>query len=73
MMNYLDDTPENILPFPYQHSLTSKIRLEAARQGKSEYLSMWAGQGASMARRQNTGEIIAALARELDLALSVDQ
>ncbi|MBT06712.1 MAG: nitronate monooxygenase [Rhodospirillaceae bacterium] len=72
MMNYLDDTPENILPFPYQHSLTSKIRLEAARQGKSEYFSMWAGQGASMARGQNTGEIIAALARELDLALAVD-
>ena len=73
MMNYLDDAPESILPFPYQHSLTSKIRIEAARQGKSEYLSMWAGQGASMARGQSTGEIIAVLARELDSALALEE
>lgn len=70
MMKLLDHTPENILPFPYQHLLTSKIRLEAARQGKSEYLSMWAGQGASMVRGQSTREIITALARELDSALA---
>ena len=73
MMNYLDETPENILPFPYQHSLTSKIRREAARQDKPEYLSMWAGQGASMARGQGTGEIITTLARELDSTLAINQ
>ena len=69
MMDMLDKYPESILPFPYQHALTSRVRAEAALQGKAEYLPMWAGQGAGMVRNQSTEEIILALAEGLEIAL----
>ena len=69
MMDMLDKYPESILPFPYQHALTSRVRAEAALQGKAEYLPMWAGQGAGMVRSQSTEEIILALAEGLEIAL----
>ena len=70
MMEALDNDSNNILPFPYQHILTSKIRSEAGRQGDSQYLSMWAGQGFRMIRNQTTEEIITGLADEIEQALS---
>jgi hypothetical protein len=40
-----------ILPFPLQNALTRPLRTAAARQGRAEFLSLWAGQGVRMARR----------------------
>ena len=53
-----------ILPFPLQNSLTRPLRTAAAKQGRAEFLSLWAGQGVRLARRQPAGELIARLARE---------
>ena len=69
MMEEIDALPNQILPFPYQHSLTTEIRSVAGEQKRSDFLSMWAGQGAKMVRDLSTGEIVNALGVELERAL----
>lgn len=63
------DSADCILPFPLQNALTRPLRTAAAKQGRAEFLSLWAGQGVRMARRQSAGELIARLARETDAVL----
>jgi len=60
---------EAILPFPLQNSLTRPLRAAAAKAGRAEFLSLWAGQGVSMARRGSAAELVARLAAETDAAL----
>src|SRR3989442_1179056 len=55
---------DNILPFPLQNTLTRPLRTAAAQQGRAEYLSLWAGQGLRLARRQSASELVARLERE---------
>jgi hypothetical protein len=47
-----DGSPDSILPFPLQNQLTRPLRTTAAKQGRAEFLSLWAGQGVRLARRQ---------------------
>jgi len=61
---------ETVLPFPLQNALTRPMRAAAAKQGRSEFLSLWAGQGLGLARRLPASEIMRALARELNDALA---
>ncbi len=58
-----------ILPFPLQNGLTRPLRTEAARQGRAEFLSLWAGQGVPMARPQGAGDLVARLVTEAQAAL----
>jgi nitronate monooxygenase len=60
---------ESILPFPLQNSLTRPLRSAAANQGRGEFLSLWAGQGVRLARRQSAVELIARLANEMDTVI----
>ncbi len=69
MMEDIEQTSQSILPFPYQHALTSEIRSVAAKKNRPEFLSMWAGQGANMVRNLNTGELVKTLAEELNHTL----
>ncbi len=55
---------EAILPFPLQNALTRPLRNAAAQQGRAEFLSLWAGQGLRLARRQSAANLIARLATE---------
>lgn len=55
---------EEILPFPLQNALTRPLRSAAAKQDRAEFLSLWAGQGLRMARRQSAAEVMARLDRE---------
>lgn len=64
------DGEDRILPFPMQNALTRPLRTEAARQGRSEYLSLWAGQGVRMARRLSAAELMACLKSEFAEALA---
>ncbi len=57
-----------ILPFPLQNALTRPLRHAAAKQGRAEFLSLWAGQGTRMARRQPANQLIAMLAQETEAA-----
>jgi nitronate monooxygenase len=59
-----------ILPFPLQNVLTRALRSAATKQNRAEYLSLWAGQGVRLARRQSAGELLARLAAETDAALA---
>lgn len=58
-----------ILPFPLQNTLTRPLRNAAAKQDRAEYLSLWAGQGIRMARRQSGGALVAELAIETEKAV----
>ncbi len=56
------------LPYPWQNALTGPMRAAAARKGEGEYLSLWAGQGAPLARRSGAAELMAAFEREMHAA-----
>ena len=62
-----EDRNDAIPPFPIQNLLTRPLRTEAARQGRSEFLSLWSGQGVRLAHRQSAAELIARLAKEIDV------
>ncbi|WP_301108129.1 nitronate monooxygenase [Sporosarcina sp.] len=51
-----------IAPYPYQNDLTKPLRSAAAKQGKSEYLSLWAGENVHLCKAGSVKEIIEALA-----------
>jgi nitronate monooxygenase len=59
----------SVLPFPLQNALTQPLRAAAAKQGRAEFLSLWAGQGVRMARRMKAADLVAKLAEETDAAI----
>jgi nitronate monooxygenase len=59
---------ESILPFPMQNSLTRPMRAAAAKLGRSEYLSLWAGTGVARIRPMAAAELMQTLLRELQEA-----
>jgi nitronate monooxygenase len=59
-----------ILPFPLQNALTRPLRMAAAKAGRAEFLSLWAGQGLRMARRETAAGLVARLVAETDAALA---
>lgn len=63
------DPPNAILPFPLQNVMTRPLRSAAAAQGRAEFLSLWAGQGARLARRGPAAELIQTLNRESEEAI----
>lgn len=60
---------DSTLPFPLQNSLTRPLRTAAGRQSRAEFLSLWAGQGLRMARRQSAANLVAQLASETETAV----
>jgi nitronate monooxygenase len=58
-----------VLPFPLQNALTRPLRTAAARQGRAELLSLWAGQGVRLARRRSAASLVARLADETRAAV----
>lgn len=66
-----DAGADAILPFPLQNTLTRPLRTAAAKQGRAEYLSLWAGQGVRMARRQTAAQLVERLARETASAIQL--
>jgi nitronate monooxygenase len=64
------ENAKSILPFPLQNALTRPLRTAAAKQGRAEFLSLWAGQGVRLARRQSAAELIARLSQETESAIA---
>jgi nitronate monooxygenase len=56
--------PADIAPYPFQNAMTRDIRTAAAEQGRAEFLSLWAGQAAPLAKAKPAAEIVAELMRE---------
>lgn len=59
-----------VLPYPLQNSLTSDLRREAAKAGKADLLSLWAGQGVPLARARPAAELLRELVRETEAAVA---
>ncbi|MGO1076545.1 NAD(P)H-dependent flavin oxidoreductase [Inquilinus sp. CA228] len=57
------------LPFPLQNALTRPLRGAAGKAGRAEFLSLWAGQGLRLARRQPAADLVARLAAETEAAI----
>jgi len=69
-MQEVERDPEAILPFPLQNALTRPMRTAAAKAGRAEFLSLWAGQGTRMARRQPAAELVRRLAAETESVIA---
>ena len=55
--------PDAVLPFPLQNALTRPLRTAAAKSGRAEFLSLWAGQGLRLAQRRPAAELVGELLR----------
>jgi len=69
-MTGIDADADAIAPFPVQNVITRPMRRAAAKQGRAEFLSLWAGQGLRLARRQSAAELIERLRGETHQAIS---
>lgn len=58
------ESAQDILPFPVQNALTRPLRTAAAKAGRAEFLSLWAGQGVRLARKQPAADLVERLAAE---------
>jgi nitronate monooxygenase len=56
-------------PFPVQNALTQDIRAAARMQGRPEFMSLWAGQAARLARPTKAAELVRSVVEEADGAL----
>ncbi|WP_291425457.1 nitronate monooxygenase [Deinococcus sp.] len=61
LKNTVSEQLSQPLPYPYQNALTGPLRAEAARQGRAELISLWAGQGVWQGREGSAAEILEAL------------
>ena len=61
------------LGYPFQNALTRSLRRESARQNRAEFLSLWAGQGLRLARRESAAALVSRLVEETRRALSVER
>jgi len=66
-MKEMRDAPQ--LAFPAQNVLTGKLRTAAAKAGKSDFIALWAGQAAPLARRLPAAELLSMLEQEIIAAL----
>jgi nitronate monooxygenase len=58
-----------IAPYPLQEALVRDVRAAAGRQGRSDLVPFYAGQGAPLSRNTGAGELVAALVAEARAAL----
>ncbi|MGH0432488.1 NAD(P)H-dependent flavin oxidoreductase [Bacillus hominis] len=56
----------NLPMYPVQNVLTSKIRQEAAKQNKEEYMSLWVGQASSLARTESAQHVVKRVMNEAE-------
>ena len=68
-MAEIEQDESSIPEFPTQNTLTRPLRTAAAKQGRAEFLSLWAGQGLTLARRQPAAKLIERLGREMEQAM----
>lgn len=61
-------TAQPVLPFPIQNKATGPMRAAAARLGKGDYMSLWAGQAYALSHRAKAGELVDRIVAEYDTA-----
>ena len=63
-MTAVEEAPGAILPYPHQNALTRPLRAAASEAGRAEFLALWAGQGAPLARRESAAALVQRLVME---------
>jgi nitronate monooxygenase len=61
--------PYEIPPYPVQNALTRNMRKYAAKHGNTKYMSMWAGQAASLSRLESVEELMNRIIQQVDHCL----
>lgn len=64
MMRELSQKEHELPGFPAMNSLTRGIRSAASRSGDADSMSLWAGQGATLARAMRAGDLVRLLVEE---------
>ncbi len=49
---------KNILPYPFQNSLTKNMRALAKQQNDKSFMSLWAGQSVRLSKKQSVKELM---------------
>jgi nitronate monooxygenase len=62
-MREMADAPQ--LAFPAQNDVTRKLRAASGKAGKADFLALWAGQAAPLARALPAAELVSRLEKEL--------
>ncbi|TCS93895.1 NAD(P)H-dependent flavin oxidoreductase [Hazenella coriacea] len=60
---------ENWPEYPIQNALTQDIRKAASKQGLSDYMSLWAGQGLRLSQKRSIHELMQSLVAETEQTL----
>jgi len=64
------DTPDfPLLAFPIQNKATGPMRAAAAKQGNGDFMSLWAGQSYSLARKMSAQALVVRIAEEYEMAM----
>ena len=66
----LDDDSAAPIAYPHVHHATAPLRAAARRAGDANGFNLWAGQAHTLAEERPAAEIVARLARELELRAS---
>ncbi len=61
---------KEVPPYPIQNALTQELRAACAKAGRSDMLSLWAGQGVHALREAATAEIVVQIWRDAREALA---
>jgi nitronate monooxygenase len=54
----------SVAPYPVTHLLTAPLRREAARQGRTDVLSLWSGQSAALADDAPAADVLQRIVRQ---------
>jgi len=69
-IEHIEGSVSSMPAYPIPNTLSGPVRKEAAKQGTSNYMSMWSGQGVSLVREGLTAEaLLQQLHAEIKLAL----
>lgn len=64
LIREMERIDSSILPFPWQNAATRPLRNAAGKAGRTEFLSLWAGEGTGPLRELPAAELVATLASE---------
>jgi nitronate monooxygenase len=70
MLREMAGHEDEFAPFPVQNALTKDIRGAAREQGRPEFMSLWAGQGAGQARPTTVPDLVASVVKEAEASLA---
>jgi nitronate monooxygenase len=69
-MREMNESDAPRLAFPAQNALTGPLRAASAKAGNPDFVAMWAGQAAPLAREISAAQLVAALEQETLRALA---